>query len=79
MNQRKFTIAASLLCAVSLLAALPATADEYDAARARGEVTTRADQNLLPNQKKVSAGDIGLAHKGVKALIVGPAGVKGED
>jgi predicted methyltransferase len=33
MNQRKFTIAASLLCAVSLLVILPAhAADDYDAA-----------------------------------------------
>jgi predicted methyltransferase len=32
MNQRKLTMAASLLCAVSLLVTLPASADEYDAA-----------------------------------------------
>src|SRR5258708_19561251 len=38
-------------------------ADEYDAAQERGEVTARADQNLLPEQKKVSAADIGLTHK----------------
>lgn len=40
-------------------------ADEYDAAQERGEVTTRADQNLLPEQKKVSAADIGLTHKDI--------------
>ena len=40
-------------------------ADEYDAAQERGEVTTRADQNLLPEQKKVSVSDIGLTHKDV--------------
>ena len=38
-------------------------ADEYDAAQERGEVATRADQNLLPEQKKVSVADIGLTHK----------------
>jgi predicted methyltransferase len=32
MTPHKFAIASSLLCAVSLLLALPATADEYDAA-----------------------------------------------
>jgi hypothetical protein len=40
-------------------------ADEYDAAQDRGEVATRADQNLLPDQKKVSAEDIGLTHKDI--------------
>jgi hypothetical protein len=40
-------------------------ADEYDAAQDRGEVTTRSDQNLLPDQKKVSVADIGLSHKAI--------------
>lgn len=40
-------------------------ADEYDAAQERGEVATRADQNLLPNEKKVSVADIGLTHKDI--------------
>lgn len=40
-------------------------ADEYDAAQERGEVATRADQNLLPDQKKVSVSDIGLTHKDI--------------
>lgn len=40
-------------------------AEEYDAAQERGEVATRADQNLLPSEKKVSAADIGLSHKDV--------------
>jgi hypothetical protein len=40
-------------------------ADEYDAAQDRGEVATRADQNLLPEQKKVSVAEIGLTHKDV--------------
>lgn len=38
-------------------------ADEYDAAQERGEVATRADQNLLPERKKVSVSDLGLTHK----------------
>lgn len=46
-------------------------ADEYDAAQERGEVTTRADQNLLPNEKKVSATTIGITHKEIhEARIV---------
>lgn len=40
-------------------------AEEYDAAQERGEVTTRSDQNLLPEEKKVSAQDIGLSHKDI--------------
>lgn len=40
-------------------------ADEYDAAQDRGEVATRADQNLLPEQKKVSVAEIGLTHKDI--------------
>jgi len=40
-------------------------ADEYDAAQERGEVATRSDQNLLPEQKKVSVADIGLTHKDI--------------
>jgi len=40
-------------------------ADEYDAAQERGEVATRADQNLLPEQKKVSVVDLGLTHKDI--------------
>lgn len=40
-------------------------AEEYDAAQERGEVTTRSDQNLLPEGKKVSAQDIGLTHKDI--------------
>lgn len=40
-------------------------ADEYDAAQERGEVATRADQNLLPDQKKVSVSDLGLTHKDI--------------
>lgn len=36
-----------------------------DAAQERGEVATRADQNLLPDEKKVSVGDIGLTHKDI--------------
>ena len=40
-------------------------ADEYDAAQERGEVATRADQNLLPEQKKVSVAEIGLTHKDI--------------
>jgi len=46
-------------------------ADEYDAAQDRGEVATRADQNLLPDQKKVSAADIGLTHKDVHEAPIG--------
>jgi hypothetical protein len=40
-------------------------ADEYDAAQERGEVATRADQNTLPDEKKVSVTDIGLTHKDI--------------
>ena len=40
-------------------------AEEYDAAQDRGEVATRADQNLLPEEKKVTAADIGLTHKDI--------------
>lgn len=40
-------------------------ADEYDAAQERGEVATKADQNLLPEKKKVSASDLGMTHKQV--------------
>lgn len=40
-------------------------ADEYDSAQARGEVSTRADQNLLPGEKKVTVADIGLTHKDI--------------
>jgi hypothetical protein len=40
-------------------------ADEYDAAQERGEVATRSDQNLLPEEKKVSVDDIGLTHKAI--------------
>lgn len=40
-------------------------ADEYDAAQERGEVATRADQNLLPDEKKVSVSDLGLTHKDI--------------
>ena len=40
-------------------------AEEYDAAKERGELTTRADQNLLPDQKKVSASDIAVTHKDI--------------
>jgi len=40
-------------------------ADEYDAAQERGEVATRADQNLLPAEKKVSVSDLGLTHKDI--------------
>ncbi len=45
----------------------PAFFDEapYDAAQERGEVTPRADQNFLPDQRKVSAADIGLTHKDI--------------
>jgi hypothetical protein len=39
--------------------------EPYDAAQERGEVTTRADQNFLPDLKKVSAADIGLTHKDI--------------
>lgn len=40
-------------------------ADEYDAAQERGEVATRADQNLLPDENKVRAADLGLTHKDI--------------
>lgn len=40
-------------------------ADEYDAGQKRGEVATRADQNLLPAEKKVGAADLGLTHKDI--------------
>ncbi|AMJ59394.1 hypothetical protein [Bosea sp. PAMC 26642] len=40
-------------------------ADEYDAAQERGEIATKADQNLLPEQKKVSVAEIGLTHKDI--------------
>lgn len=40
-------------------------ADEYDAAQERGEVATRADQNLLPDEKKVSVTDLGLSHRDI--------------
>lgn len=40
-------------------------ADEYDAAQERGEVATKADQNLLPEQKKVKVEELGLTHKQV--------------
>lgn len=40
-------------------------ADEYDAAQERGEVATRSDQNLLPDEKKVSVADLGLSHKDI--------------
>lgn len=40
-------------------------ADEYDAAQERGEIATRADQNLLPDQKKVSVSELGLTHKDI--------------
>jgi hypothetical protein len=40
--------------------AYPTLGGEYDGAQARGDLATRADQNLLPEQKKVSAADIGL-------------------
>ena len=40
-------------------------AEEYDAAQDRGEVATRADQNLLPEEKKVSATDLNLTHKDI--------------
>jgi len=58
MNPHKFTIAASLLCAVSLLVALPATADEYDAAlKAAGRPAADSARdsldhpaNRVPNQ-----------------------------
>ncbi|MFH5773603.1 hypothetical protein ACHFJ0_05075 [Paracoccus sp. NGMCC 1.201697] len=40
-------------------------ADEYDAAQERGEVATKADQNLLPDQKKVTVVELGLTHKQV--------------
>lgn len=38
-------------------------ADEYDAAQERGEVRTRSDQNLLPDEKKVGVSELGLSHK----------------
>jgi hypothetical protein len=37
--------------------------EPYDTERERGEVRTRADQNLLPEQKDVSEADIGLTQK----------------
>lgn len=40
-------------------------ADGSHAAQERGEVATRADQNLLPEQKKVSVEEIGLTHKAI--------------
>lgn len=40
-------------------------ADEYDTAQERGEVATRADQNLLPDEKKVTVAELGLTHKDV--------------
>lgn len=40
-------------------------ADEYDAAQERGEVATRADQNLLPDEKKVSVSELGFTHKDI--------------
>jgi hypothetical protein len=36
--------------------------EPHDAAQERREATTRADQNLLPDQEKVSAADIGLPY-----------------
>jgi hypothetical protein len=51
-------------------------ADEYDAAQERGEVATRADQNLLLDEKKVSVADIGLTHKDIhEARIIRDAEV----
>lgn len=47
-----------------LMSHLP-SADEYDAAQERGEVATRADQNLLPHEKKVSVADLDLTHKDI--------------
>ncbi len=38
-------------------------ADEYDAAQERGEIRTKADQNLLPGQKKVGVTELGMTHK----------------
>lgn len=40
-------------------------ADEYDAAQERGEVRTRADNQLVPVGNKLSAGDMGLSRKDV--------------
>ncbi|MDG4908145.1 hypothetical protein P9228_17085 [Mesorhizobium sp. WSM4898] len=43
-----------------------------NAAQERGEIATRADQNLLPEQKKVSAADIGLTHSKVNPSLALP-------
>jgi predicted methyltransferase len=54
MNPRKFTIAASLLCAVSLLATLPATADEYDAAlKAAGRPPADSARDALDHPAEI--------------------------
>ena len=40
-------------------------ADEYDAAQVRGEVRTQADNQLVPDENKLSVSDIGLTRKDV--------------
>jgi len=40
-------------------------ADEYDAAQERGEVRTRADNQHVPDQNKLSPQDIGLTRKDI--------------
>jgi len=51
-----------------------------NAAQERGEVATCADQNLLPDQKKVSVTDIGITHKDIhEARIIRDAEVNDPD
>ena len=40
-------------------------ADEYDAAQGRGEIKTRADNQLVPDENKLSAEDLGLSRKDI--------------
>lgn len=40
-------------------------ADEYDAAQERGEIKTRADNQLVPDENKLSAEDLGLSRKDI--------------
>jgi len=47
-------------------------ADGHDGAQDRREVATLADQNLLPDEKKVSVAYMGLIHKAYpEARIIG--------